>query len=68
MVTAMTRTIQRTYELSRSEVREAIIALMKSKGMPTPSYVGNTDTCTWEDKLDGSVVIVWSETDDLALP
>lgn len=63
----MTRTIERTYTFSQREVREAILAALKAKDIPCPQYVGNTDTCTWRDLEDGSVVVAWTDTGEIEL-
>lgn len=56
----MKRKIERSYSLDQREIREAILAWIKAKDLPSPSYVGNTPTCTWYDE-DGGVRIEWME-------
>lgn len=61
----MKRAIARDYTLDKRDVREAIVAWIKSKGLPTPGYLDNTPSTSWEDLPDGSVKIRWSEDDDV---
>lgn len=64
----MTRTIDRKYVFTQSEVREALIAMMKAKGVQAPEYIGDTKTCFWENHPDGAVAVKWSVEDDLTIP
>jgi hypothetical protein len=60
----MTRKIERTYTLTERDVREAILAWLKSKDLPAPDYVGNTDTVEWATD-NGNTVLRWFEQDEI---
>jgi hypothetical protein len=62
----MNRRVVRTYSFSANEVAEALIAWMKSKDMPTPMYVGNAGTTTW-DLGKAGVRVEWTDEDAIDL-
>jgi len=64
----MTRTIDRSYIFDRREVREALLAALKAKGLPCPGYIGDTDTCTWRETMDGCTEVRWTEVDKVEMP
>lgn len=59
------RSVVRSYSLPIREVREAVIAYLKAKDMPTPKYVGDTPDCKWTNTLDGGVAVEWTEKDEM---
>lgn len=59
----MTRTITRSYDFDVRDVREALIAWLRSKDMQAPKYVGNTDDTKWTVGTDGSQRVEWTEQD-----
>lgn len=59
------RNVVRTYALPIREVREAIIAYLKAKNMPTPSYVGDTSDTKWSATQDGGIRVEWTEKDEM---
>lgn len=61
----MKRRIERSYIFSEVDIREAIIAWLNSKDLPSPGYVGDTDTVQWVEEPDG-LRVVWVEHDDIA--
>ncbi len=60
----MNRKIIRNYFFSDNEVNEAIVAMLKSKDMQVPQYVGNAGTTKWTKEPKG-IRVEWSEEDDL---
>lgn len=60
----MERLIQRTYSFNDREIREALIAWLKSKDMPAPNYVGDTPDCKWVKETAG-LRVEWFEQDEL---
>jgi DNA-binding beta-propeller fold protein YncE len=62
----MTRTITRSYAFSQSDVREALIAWMKSKDLQAPMYVGDTPSgTTWTVTEDGGHTVTWIDEDEV---
>lgn len=58
----MTRTIERTYELTERDVRDAILMWLRAKELQRPNYVGGTDTVTWHGP--GAATVRWVDTDE----
>jgi hypothetical protein len=50
--------------MSTREIREAILAWLKARDMPSPGYVGDTDTVRWTDEPAG-VRVEWTEQDEI---
>lgn len=63
----MERKVVRTYAFPDRDVREILVAYLKSKDMPAPSYVGDTPTCKWTKDPEG-VRVEWTEEGELSLP
>lgn len=61
----MTKTIVRTIRFNERDVREAVIAYLKTKDQPAPQYVGNTPDCEWEHFVGGSLVVKWTEKQEI---
>lgn len=61
----MERRIDRQYAFSDREIRVALIAWMKSKDMPAPSYVGDTPDTKWLKEPAG-LRVAWSEVDEVS--
>ena len=59
----MKRTIQRSYEIHQRDVHEAVLAWLRSKDMPVPTYIGDTPTCKWIVVPNG-LKIEWTEEDE----
>lgn len=60
----MERRIQRTYAFNDREIREALIAWLKSKDMQAPSYVGDTPDTKWTKESAG-LRVEWFEADEV---
>lgn len=59
----MNRKIIRTYTWSKNEVAEALVAQLKARDVPAPTYVGNAGTTKWTPMADGSITVEWTDQD-----
>ena len=60
----MERRIDRSYAFSDREIREALVAWLKSKDLQAPQYVGDTPDTKWIKEPAG-IRVEWSEKDEL---
>jgi hypothetical protein len=61
----MKRSITRSYIFSEGDVREALLAWLRAKDLPTPKYIGNTPDTDWAVYDDGGIRVEWTEEDEV---
>lgn len=62
----MVRRVVRTYSFNDREIREALIAWLNKKDIPSPGYVGDTPTCKWVKEPAG-MTVEWTEEGEIEM-
>lgn len=64
----MIRRVDSTYTFPGRDVRELLCEFLKRRGLPSPGYVGDTDTVKWKHETDGTVTVTWRDVADVEVP